>query len=102
MSITLIDWAIILLYVIFSLGTGIYFARRAGKGPEEYFLSGRSLPWWIVGTSMVATTFAGDNRVCKGPRDLAKLVLVEFAFVRIIGCPTVFTSLEKGKGPHGQ
>jgi len=61
MSITLIDWAIILLYVIFSLGTGIYFARRAGKGPEEYFLSGRSLPWWIVGTSMVATTFAADT-----------------------------------------
>ena len=61
MSITLIDWAIVLLYVIFSLGTGIYFARRAGKGPEEYFLSGRSLPWWIVGTSMVATTFAADT-----------------------------------------
>ena len=61
MSLTLIDWSIILAYVIFSLGTGIYFARRAGKSPEEYFLSGRSLPWWIVGTSMVATTFAADT-----------------------------------------
>ena len=39
MSLTLIDWSIILAYVIFSLGTGIYFARRAGKSPEEYFLS---------------------------------------------------------------
>ena len=56
-----IDWAIIIAYIIFSLGVGIYFSKRAGSSTEEYFLSGRSLPWWIVGTSMVATTFAADT-----------------------------------------
>lgn len=62
-SITLhwVDWAIIISYIIFSLGVGIYFSKRAASSTEEYFLSGRSLPWWIVGTSMVATTFAADT-----------------------------------------
>ena len=56
-----IDWLIILSYIAFSLGVGIYFSKRAASSTEEYFLSGRSLPWWIVGTSMVATTFAADT-----------------------------------------
>jgi len=60
-SLHWIDWTIIISYIIFSLGVGIYFSKRAGKNTEEYFLSGRSLPWWIVGTSMVATTFAADT-----------------------------------------
>ena len=62
-SITLhwIDWSIIISYIIFSLGVGIYFSKRAASSTEEYFLSGRSLPWWVVGTSMVATTFAADT-----------------------------------------
>ena len=62
-SITLhwIDWSIIISYLLFSLGVGIYFSKRAASSTEEYFLSGRSLPWWIVGTSMVATTFAADT-----------------------------------------
>ena len=62
-SITLhwIDWSIIFSYILFSLGVGIYFSKRAASSTEEYFLSGRSLPWWIVGTSMVATTFAADT-----------------------------------------
>ena len=60
-SLHWIDWTIIIMYIIFSLGVGIYFSKRAGKNTEEYFLSGRSLPWWIVGTSMVATTFAADT-----------------------------------------
>lgn len=56
-----IDWLIVLSYIAFSLGVGIYFSKRAASSTEEYFLSGRSLPWWIVGTSMVATTFAADT-----------------------------------------
>ena len=56
-----IDWFIIISYIIFSLGVGIYFSKKAASNTEEYFLSGRSLPWWIVGTSMVATTFAADT-----------------------------------------
>jgi SSS family transporter len=60
-SLHTIDWLIIFSYILFAIGTGIYFSRRAGKNMEEYFLSGRSLPWWVVGTSMVATTFAADT-----------------------------------------
>lgn len=60
-TLHIIDWVIIAIYIIFSIGVGIYFSRRAGKNTEEYFLSGRTLPWWIVGTSMVATTFAADT-----------------------------------------
>jgi Na+/proline symporter len=60
-SLHWIDWAIILAYIAFSLGVGIYFSKKATSNTEEYFLAGRSLPWWIVGTSMVATTFAADT-----------------------------------------
>ena len=61
LSLHWIDWTIILIYITFSLGVGIYFSKRAKSSTEEYFLSGRTLPWWIVGTSMVATTFAADT-----------------------------------------
>ena len=61
LSLHWIDWTIILIYIAFSLGVGIYFSKRAKSSTEEYFLSGRTLPWWIVGTSMVATTFAADT-----------------------------------------
>ncbi|MBU0529054.1 Na+:solute symporter [bacterium] len=60
-SLHTIDWVIIAVYILFSIGVGVYFTKRASKSTEEYFLSGRSLPWWIVGTSMVATTFAADT-----------------------------------------
>ncbi|TKJ41282.1 sodium:proline symporter [candidate division LCP-89 bacterium B3_LCP] len=56
-----IDWTIVALYLIGALAVGYFYARRSGKSTEEYFLSGRSLPWWIAGTSMVATTFAADT-----------------------------------------
>jgi len=56
-----IDWIIIASYILFSIGVGIYFTKRASRSTEEYFLSGRTLPWWVVGTSMVATTFAADT-----------------------------------------
>jgi Na+/proline symporter len=48
-------------YGVVALTVGLYFARRAGKGREEFFLSGRKLPWWLLGTSMVATTFSTDT-----------------------------------------
>jgi Na+/proline symporter len=60
-SLHIVDWIIIAAYILFSIGVGIYFTKRASKNTEEYFLSGRTLPWWIVGTSMVATTFAADT-----------------------------------------
>ena len=61
MTLAFLDWLIIIGYILFSLSVGIYFSKRAGKSTEEYFLSGRTLPWWMIGTSMVATTFAADT-----------------------------------------
>ncbi len=55
------DTAIILLYFAVSLAICLYYSRRAGRSTEEFFLSGRRLPWWIAGTAMVATTFAADT-----------------------------------------
>jgi Na+/proline symporter len=56
-----IDWILIASYLALSLGIGLAYRKRAGSSLEEYFLSGRSLPWWMAGTSMVATTFAADT-----------------------------------------
>jgi solute:Na+ symporter, SSS family len=61
MLLTFVDWAIIAAYFVVSLAIGLYYSRRASKGVDEYFLSGRNLPWWLAGTSMVATTFAADT-----------------------------------------
>ncbi len=56
-----IDWAIIGAYVAFALGMGAYFARRASRGVQDFFVGDRNLPWWLAGTSIVATTFAADT-----------------------------------------
>src|SRR4026209_491542 len=61
MNLSLLDWAVIAAYFLFNLGIGIYYARRARGSTTEFFLSGRDLPWWLAGTSMVATTFAADT-----------------------------------------
>lgn len=61
MHLQLIDWLVILAYVVCALWIGISFSRRASRSVDEFFLSGRSLPWWLAGTSMVATTFAADT-----------------------------------------
>src|SRR3990172_7364905 len=56
-----IDWILVVLYFVFSAAIGVYFTKRAGKNIQEFFLSGRNLPWWLAGTSMVATTFPADT-----------------------------------------
>ena len=56
-----IDWVIIGLYFLLSAAIGFHYTRRAGSSVQEFFLSGRNLPWWLAGTSMVATTFAADT-----------------------------------------
>lgn len=61
MVLTALDWAIIAGYFAVSLAIGVAFYRRAGQNTSEFFLSGRNLPWWLAGTSMVATTFAADT-----------------------------------------
>src|SRR5689334_19985970 len=61
MNLSLLDWTVIAAYFLFNLGIGIYYARRATGSTSEFFLSGRNVPWWLAGTSMVATTFAADT-----------------------------------------
>jgi len=61
MKLSTLDWTVIAAYFLFNLGIGLYYARRAGGSTSEFFLSGRNVPWWLAGTSMVATTFAADT-----------------------------------------
>jgi SSS family solute:Na+ symporter len=61
MVLTGIDWGVIVAFFAINMAIGLYYARRTGKNVSEYFLSGRSAPWWLAGTSMVATTFAVDT-----------------------------------------
>ena len=58
---TRLDWAIIAVYFVFAVLVGIAMAGRAGRSLSDYFVGSRSLPWWLAGTSMVATTFAADT-----------------------------------------
>ena len=57
------DWIIIIGYLALSLGVGLYFARRAGKSVEDFFLTGRRLSWWLAGTSIAAIAFASDTPI---------------------------------------
>jgi Na+/proline symporter len=61
MQLDRLDWTVVALYGVVALTIGLLFARRAGQGIQEFFLSGRKLPWWLLGTSMVATTFSTDT-----------------------------------------
>ena len=61
MQLTATDWVVVLAYGLIALMVGLYFVRRAGRGTDEFFLAGRKLPWWLLGTSMVATTFSTDT-----------------------------------------
>ncbi|MCO6487847.1 MAG: Na+:solute symporter [Phaeodactylibacter sp.] len=61
MNLTTLDWAIIGTYFLFALAIGIGVSRSAGKDVQEFFLSGRNMPWWLLGVSMVATTFSSDT-----------------------------------------
>ncbi len=57
----IIDWIIIVLYLVILVTFGVILSRRAGRSTGDFFLTGRNLPWFIAGTSMVATTFAADT-----------------------------------------
>jgi Na+/proline symporter len=60
-SLHFLDYLIVCLYLVFALGVGFVLSKKASKGAEAYFLGGRSLPWWAIGISMVATSFASDT-----------------------------------------
>lgn len=61
MNLSPFDWTIIVGYMALSLAVGLYLTKRASSSLSEFFLSGRNLPWWLAGTSMVATTFSTDT-----------------------------------------
>jgi Na+/proline symporter len=61
MVLEAIDWIFILGFFIFSLIIGLAVSKRAGSSASEFFLSGRNMPWWLLGVSMVATTFSTDT-----------------------------------------
>ena len=61
MELSFIDWVIIFSFFAIFITIGILFTKRSGKNSKEYFLSGRNMPWWLLGTSMVATTFSADT-----------------------------------------
>ncbi len=61
MQLSALDWLVIVAYFAINLGIGFYWYRRGGGSMQDYFVSGREVPWWLAGTSMVATTFAADT-----------------------------------------
>ncbi len=61
MSLATLDWVIVAGFMLLTLVIGIYAGRKSGKSSEDFFLSGRSMPWWLLGVSMVATTFSTDT-----------------------------------------
>ena len=61
MQLVSIDWAVIAICLAAAFAPAVFFTRRAGRGTDEFFASGRAAPWWLIGTSMVATTFSTDT-----------------------------------------
>ena len=61
MNVTALDWGIIAAFFAISLLIGLLTAKSAGSSAKEFFLSGRNMPWWLLGVSMVATTFSADT-----------------------------------------
>src|SRR3954469_25615191 len=61
MKLQLIDWVIVLASLLVCFVPALFFGKRAGKNTTEFFVSGRSVPWWLAGLSMVATTFSSDT-----------------------------------------
>src|SRR2546423_10245032 len=61
MTLDSLDWVVLALYGIVWSAIGLAVARRAGQGRQEFFLSGRRLSWWLLGVSLVATTFSTDT-----------------------------------------
>jgi Na+/proline symporter len=103
-----IDWAIIVGFISLTIVIGLMVSRRAGTSAESFFLSGRNMPWWLLGTSMVATTFSTDtpNLVTDIVRTngvagnwvwwafLLTGMLTAFVYARLWRKPRVMTDLE--------
>ena len=61
MHLQLIDWIIVAFILLICFGPALFFRKRSGKSTSEFFASGRAVPWWLAGLSMVATTFSSDT-----------------------------------------
>jgi SSS family solute:Na+ symporter len=61
MHLALIDWIIVAFILLICFGPALFFRKRSGKNTSEFFASGRAVPWWLAGLSMVATTFSSDT-----------------------------------------
>src|SRR5258707_14996917 len=61
MKLDSLDWIVLALYAVVVVAIGLAVTRRAGQGRHEFFLSGRRLSWWLLGVSLVATTFSTDT-----------------------------------------
>lgn len=61
MNVSWIDWVIVALTILICFAPALFLAKRSGKSTTEFFASGRSVPWWLAGLSMVATTFSSDT-----------------------------------------
>ncbi|MFC4095722.1 sodium:solute symporter family protein [Euzebyella saccharophila] len=61
MQLSTLDYSFIIVFFSIVLGIGIYVSKKSGKNSSEFFLSGRTMPWWLLGLSMVATTFSTDT-----------------------------------------
>jgi len=61
MHLTTFDWSLIIGFFVISLLIGVVVAKQSGQNSSEFFLSGRNMPWWLLGVSMVATTFSADT-----------------------------------------
>ncbi|WP_411029255.1 sodium:solute symporter family protein [Spongiimicrobium sp. 3-5] len=61
MELSTLDYSFIIVFFSIVLGIGVYVSKKSGKSSSEYFLSGRTMPWWLLGLSMVATTFSTDT-----------------------------------------
>src|SRR6187455_1165036 len=61
MRLVTLDWAIVAVTILICFVPALFFGKRAGRSTSEFFASGRSVPWWLAGLSMVATTFSSDT-----------------------------------------
>ena len=61
MQLSTLDWTLIVAFFILSLAIGVIVSKQSGKSSSDFFLSGQNMPWWLLGVSMVATTFSADT-----------------------------------------
>src|SRR3970040_1929014 len=61
MQLALVDWVIAAICLVICFAPAVFFGKRAGQSTSEFFASGRAVPWWLAGLSMVATTFSSDT-----------------------------------------